>query len=167
MPLHAPNRASRRAAVRAFMKLPRKDLSRKCSEDRFCGSLPRLATYLFPLAKRRSSRSLDPFSTDRERQVVAHAGRFRCQSSLKAGNMLNRFTAVTLSLVYFSAKMRYAILAAAAAAIAPVAHAAFGYTSSGGYWTVDAGSDNPFVFKVSQSSCDITSLVYRSVEVSH
>ncbi|KAG9004202.1 hypothetical protein FRB90_011043 [Tulasnella sp. 427] len=60
--------------------------------------------------------------------------------------------------------MRYAILAAASAAIAPVARAAFGYTSSGGYWTVDAGSANPFVFKVSQSSCDITSLVYRSVE---
>ncbi|KIO24532.1 hypothetical protein M407DRAFT_212420 [Tulasnella calospora MUT 4182] len=60
--------------------------------------------------------------------------------------------------------MRYAILAAATAAIAPVAQAAFGYTSSGGYWTVDAGSDNPLVFKVSQSSCDITSLVYRSVE---
>ncbi|KAG8911112.1 hypothetical protein FRC01_005922 [Tulasnella sp. 417] len=60
--------------------------------------------------------------------------------------------------------MRYAILAAASAAVAPVAQAAFGYTSSGGYWTVDAGSDNTFVFKVSQSSCDVTSLVFRGVE---
>jgi rhamnogalacturonan endolyase len=48
---------------------------------------------------------------------------------------------------------------------AHVATAAFGYTSSGGYYTIDAGSSNPFVFKVNQANCDITSLVYRGVEV--
>lgn len=62
--------------------------------------------------------------------------------------------------------MRYAILAAASAAVAPVAQAAFGYTSSGGVWTVDAGSANSLVYKVNQASCDITSLVYIGVEVS-
>ncbi|KAG8942971.1 hypothetical protein FRC00_011468, partial [Tulasnella sp. 408] len=60
--------------------------------------------------------------------------------------------------------MRYAILAAASAAVAPVAQAAFGYTSSGGYWTVDAGSANSLVYKVNQASCDITSLVYIGVD---
>ncbi|KAG9046253.1 hypothetical protein FS837_004779 [Tulasnella sp. UAMH 9824] len=60
--------------------------------------------------------------------------------------------------------MRYAILAAASAAVAPLAQAAFGYTSSGGYWTVDAGSANSLVYKVNQASCDITSLVYIGVD---
>lgn len=50
--------------------------------------------------------------------------------------------------------------------LAPVVNAAFGYTSSGGYYTIDAGSSNSFTFKVSQSSCDITSLYYYGVEVS-
>ena len=45
-----------------------------------------------------------------------------------------------------------------------VANAAFGYTSSGGYYTIDAGSANPLVFKVNQANCDITSLVFRGTQ---
>ena len=44
--------------------------------------------------------------------------------------------------------------------------AAFGVTSSGGYYVVDAGSANALVFKVRQTNCDITSLLFRGTEVS-
>ncbi|KAG8931464.1 hypothetical protein FRC02_002693 [Tulasnella sp. 418] len=43
-------------------------------------------------------------------------------------------------------------------------HAAFGVTNSGGYYTVDTGAANSFVFKVNQANCDITSLLYRGIE---
>ncbi|KAH7340902.1 rhamnogalacturonate lyase A [Rhizoctonia solani] len=45
-----------------------------------------------------------------------------------------------------------------------VANAAFGVTSSGGRYVIDAGSANPLVIKVNQANCDITSLVYRGNE---
>lgn len=45
-----------------------------------------------------------------------------------------------------------------------VANAAFGVTSSGGKYVVDAGSSNSFVMQVNQANCDITSLVYRGTE---
>ncbi|KAG8964221.1 hypothetical protein FRC00_003323 [Tulasnella sp. 408] len=61
--------------------------------------------------------------------------------------------------------MRYGLaFAAASAALFPVAYAAWGYTSSGGSYVVDTGSSNSFTFKVSQSSCDITSLYFIGVE---
>ncbi|KAG8945494.1 hypothetical protein FRC04_000779 [Tulasnella sp. 424] len=60
--------------------------------------------------------------------------------------------------------MRSAILAAAFAALAPVAHAAFGYTSSGSSYTIDTASANIFTFTVSSASCDITSLYYHGAE---
>ncbi|KAG8952021.1 hypothetical protein FRC04_005354 [Tulasnella sp. 424] len=61
--------------------------------------------------------------------------------------------------------MRYGtIITAASAALLPVANAAWGYTTSGGYYTVDTQADNTFTFKVSQSSCDITSLYYHGAE---
>ncbi|KAG8964060.1 hypothetical protein FRC03_002266 [Tulasnella sp. 419] len=43
-------------------------------------------------------------------------------------------------------------------------HAAFGVTNSGGYYTIDTGAANSFVFKVNQANCDITSLFYRGIE---
>ncbi|CAE6414665.1 unnamed protein product [Rhizoctonia solani] len=43
-------------------------------------------------------------------------------------------------------------------------NAAFGVTSSGGRYVIDAGSANPLVIKVNQANCDITSLVYRGNE---
>ena len=45
--------------------------------------------------------------------------------------------------------------------------AAFGYTKSGSNYVVDAGSDNPLVFQVSSSSCDINSIKYRGVELQY
>ncbi|TGZ81516.1 Rhamnogalacturonase B [Ascodesmis nigricans] len=39
--------------------------------------------------------------------------------------------------------------------------AAFGLTSDSSSYTVDAGSANPLIFKVSRSNCDITSILYR------
>lgn len=39
--------------------------------------------------------------------------------------------------------------------------AAFGLTSDSSSYTVDAGSANPLIFKVSRSNCDITSIFYR------
>ncbi|KAK3331884.1 polysaccharide lyase family 4 protein [Cercophora scortea] len=45
--------------------------------------------------------------------------------------------------------------------------AAFGYTSSGGNYIVDAGSSNPLVFSVSQSSCDINSIKFRGTELQY
>lgn len=61
--------------------------------------------------------------------------------------------------------MRSAILAAAFAALAPVAHAAFGYTSSGSSYTINTASANSFTFTVSSASCDITSLYFYGAEV--
>jgi len=44
---------------------------------------------------------------------------------------------------------------------------AFGYTSSGGNYIVDAGSSNPLIFSVSQSNCDIKSIKFRGVELQY
>ncbi|KAK3937421.1 polysaccharide lyase family 4 protein [Diplogelasinospora grovesii] len=44
---------------------------------------------------------------------------------------------------------------------------AFGYTSSGGNYIIDAGSANTLVFSVSQSSCDINSITYRGTELQY
>ncbi|KAK4187065.1 Rhamnogalacturonase B, N-terminal-domain-containing protein [Podospora australis] len=45
--------------------------------------------------------------------------------------------------------------------------AAFGYTSSGGNYIIDAGSANPLVFSVSQSNCDVKSIKYRGTELQY
>ncbi|KAK0644582.1 Rhamnogalacturonase B, N-terminal-domain-containing protein [Cercophora newfieldiana] len=50
---------------------------------------------------------------------------------------------------------------------APGVLSAFGYTSSGGYFYIDAGSANPLIFSVSQSSCDIRSIKYRGTELQY
>ncbi|KAK4177234.1 family 4 putative polysaccharide lyase [Triangularia setosa] len=47
------------------------------------------------------------------------------------------------------------------------AYAAFGYTSSGGTYIIDAGSANPLIFSVSQSNCDIRSIKYRGTELQY
>jgi rhamnogalacturonan endolyase len=52
-----------------------------------------------------------------------------------------------------------------AVAFARVAIAAFGYTSSGNNFVIDAGSENGLVFSVSKSSCDINSIRYRGIEL--
>ena len=44
---------------------------------------------------------------------------------------------------------------------------AFGFTKSGTNYIVDAGSDNPLIFQVSSTSCDINSIKYRSVELQY
>ncbi|KAK4449566.1 carbon-oxygen lyase [Podospora aff. communis PSN243] len=44
---------------------------------------------------------------------------------------------------------------------------AFGYTSSNGNFIIDAGSANPLIFSVSQSSCDIRSIRYRGTELQY
>ena len=44
---------------------------------------------------------------------------------------------------------------------------AFGYTSSGGNYVIDAGSANPLIFSVSQSNCDIKSIKYRGTELQY
>lgn len=46
----------------------------------------------------------------------------------------------------------------------PSTLAAFGVTSSGGNYVVDCGSTNSLVFKVSQTSGDINSIVYMGTE---
>ncbi|KAK0662575.1 Rhamnogalacturonase B, N-terminal-domain-containing protein [Cercophora samala] len=46
-------------------------------------------------------------------------------------------------------------------------YAAFGYTSSGGTYIIDAGSANPLVFSVSQSNCDVRSIKYRGTELQY
>lgn len=56
-------------------------------------------------------------------------------------------------------------VAATATLFLRVVSAAFGYTSSGNNFVIDAGSDNPLVFSVSKSSCDINSIKYRGVEL--
>ncbi|KIO29041.1 polysaccharide lyase family 4 protein [Tulasnella calospora MUT 4182] len=60
--------------------------------------------------------------------------------------------------------MRFAILAAAFAALSPVARAAFGYTVSGSSYTIDTAAANAFTFTVSSASCDITSLHFYGTE---
>ncbi|EME40175.1 polysaccharide lyase family 4 protein [Dothistroma septosporum NZE10] len=49
--------------------------------------------------------------------------------------------------------------------LAPTALAAFGYTESSGSFVVDAGSANSLVVTIEKSSCDVTSIVYRGVEI--
>jgi rhamnogalacturonan endolyase len=61
--------------------------------------------------------------------------------------------------------IRFFVLSASV--FAPGVLGAFGYTSSGGYYVVDAGSDNPLVFSVSQSNCDIKSIKYRGTELQY
>jgi rhamnogalacturonan endolyase len=55
----------------------------------------------------------------------------------------------------------------AALPFAPAALAAFGYTTSGNNFVVDAGSSNSLVFSVSRSSCDINSIKYRGNELQY
>ncbi|TPX18753.1 uncharacterized protein E0L32_002610 [Thyridium curvatum] len=43
--------------------------------------------------------------------------------------------------------------------------AAFGFTKSSNNYVIDAGSDNPLVFQVSSSTCDINSILYRGVQL--
>ncbi|CCC09755.1 hypothetical protein SMACR_03311 [Sordaria macrospora] len=45
--------------------------------------------------------------------------------------------------------------------------AAFGYTTSGNNFVIDAGSSNPLIFSVSKSSCDINSIKYRGTELQY
>ncbi len=59
------------------------------------------------------------------------------------------------------------LLALSASFLAPGVLGAFGYTSSGGNYVIDAGSDNPLIFSVSQSSCDIKSIKYRGTELQY
>ncbi|KAF4122218.1 rhamnogalacturonan endolyase [Geosmithia morbida] len=53
----------------------------------------------------------------------------------------------------------------ALAAAAVPAQAAFGYTSTGGNYVIDAGSAESLKISVSQSSCDINSIIYRGTEL--
>lgn len=55
----------------------------------------------------------------------------------------------------------------AASFFAPGVLGAFGYTSSGNNYIIDAGSSNPLVFSVSRSSCDINSIKYRGTELQY
>ncbi|PNS17428.1 hypothetical protein CAC42_7111 [Sphaceloma murrayae] len=48
---------------------------------------------------------------------------------------------------------------------ARLAQAAFGYTSVSGGFQIDAGSANTLVFVVKSSSCDISSILYRGVQL--
>ncbi|KAL4787645.1 Rhamnogalacturonase B, N-terminal-domain-containing protein [Aspergillus varians] len=50
---------------------------------------------------------------------------------------------------------------------ANAANAAFGITNSGSSYIIDAGSANPLIFTVSQSSCDITSISYYGSELQY
>ncbi|KAJ4287065.1 hypothetical protein N0V88_007759 [Collariella sp. IMI 366227] len=61
----------------------------------------------------------------------------------------------------------FRFLALSASVFTPGALAAFGYTSSGGNYVIDAGSVNPLIFSVSQSSCDIKSIKYRGTELQY
>ncbi|RPB16675.1 putative rhamnogalacturonate lyase A [Morchella conica CCBAS932] len=49
--------------------------------------------------------------------------------------------------------------------LTPLAHAAFGYTSDSTHFTVDANSANPLIFKVAKANGDITSILYRGVQL--
>ena len=44
---------------------------------------------------------------------------------------------------------------------------AFGYTTSGNNYIIDAGSSNPLIFSVSRSNCDINSIKYRGTELQY
>jgi rhamnogalacturonan endolyase len=59
-----------------------------------------------------------------------------------------------------------ALLPALGLGLAPAAvRAAFGVTTSGNNYVVDAGSANALVFTVNRANCDITSIRYRGVEL--
>jgi rhamnogalacturonan endolyase len=59
------------------------------------------------------------------------------------------------------------ILVTALSAFARTATAAFGYTTSGDNYVVDAGSSNALVFSVSRTSCDVKSIKYRGTELQY
>lgn len=59
------------------------------------------------------------------------------------------------------------LLALSVSVFAPSVLGAFGYTSSGGNYVVDAGSANPLIFSVSQSNCDIKSIKFRGAELQY
>jgi rhamnogalacturonan endolyase len=59
------------------------------------------------------------------------------------------------------------LLALSASFFAPGVFAAFGYTTSGNNYIIDAGSANPLIFSVSKSSCDINSIKYRGTELQY
>lgn len=61
--------------------------------------------------------------------------------------------------------MYFAIFVSLLLALVAPAFAAFGYTSSGDNFVIDAGSSNALVFSVSKSSCDINSIRYRGNEL--
>ncbi|SPO07477.1 probable Putative rhamnogalacturonase [Cephalotrichum gorgonifer] len=50
-------------------------------------------------------------------------------------------------------------------ALLPLVSAAFGFTSSGNNYIVDAGSADPLIFTLSKSSCDISSIKFRGNEL--
>ncbi|PSK53181.1 ubiquinone biosynthesis monooxygenase COQ6 [Elsinoe australis] len=57
------------------------------------------------------------------------------------------------------------ILSVLLAFAASLAEAAFGYTSVSGGYQIDAGSSNALVFVVQSADCDITSILYRGVQL--
>lgn len=61
--------------------------------------------------------------------------------------------------------MVFFLLFALLAGLVSPALAAFGYTTSGSNFVIDAGSSNPLIFSVSKSSCDINSIKYRGTEL--
>ena len=58
-------------------------------------------------------------------------------------------------------------LAVATALFSPLASAAFGLTSNGNSFVLDAGSSNSLVVTVDRKSCDITSILYRGEELQY
>jgi len=66
-----------------------------------------------------------------------------------------------------SVNMLIHILLAVLLTFARSASAAFGYSTSDNNYIVDAGSDNPLVFSVSRSSCDINSIKFRGHELQY
>ncbi|KAI0534316.1 polysaccharide lyase family 4 protein [Xylaria digitata] len=61
--------------------------------------------------------------------------------------------------------MFLSVLLLSALGFASSASAAFGFTKSGSNYIIDAGSSEPLIFTVSGTSCDITSIKYRNVEL--
>ncbi|KAI1429657.1 polysaccharide lyase family 4 protein [Xylaria sp. FL1777] len=61
--------------------------------------------------------------------------------------------------------MLLSVLLLSALGFASSVSAAFGFTKSGNNYVIDAGSSEPLVFTVSGTSCDITSIKYRNVEL--
>lgn len=55
----------------------------------------------------------------------------------------------------------------ALAGLTSTASAAFGITTTSSSYVVDAGSTNSLVVTVSRASCDVTSIVYRGVELQY